>query len=161
MYGWFSLSLLRLQLFSLPLVVIVCSNLGSDHAKFMQLQDFPGNVPCVVETERWRVLGRIRENRVCLNLELKERRTAVKEVNRKRVGKEGAGRVRRQLRPMARAIESSFRGQAEPLLPVLGMLLDTQQTVDEVLAAGRGGTLPFPPGPDAMRVASGRGVGWG
>lgn len=37
---------------------------------------------------------------------------------------------------MARAIESLFGAQAEPLLPVLGVLLDTKQTVDEVLAEG-------------------------
>lgn len=71
-----------------------------------------------------------------MNLELKERRTAVKEGNRKRVGKKASGRARRQMHPMARAIESLFGVQAEPLLPVLGLLLDTKQTVDEVLAEG-------------------------
>ena len=39
----------------------------------------------------------------------------MKEASRKRVGKKGAGRARRQLRPMARAIESLFGAQAEPL----------------------------------------------
>jgi len=37
---------------------------------------------------------------------------------------------------MARAIESLFGAQAEPLLPVLGLLLNTKHTVDEVLAEG-------------------------
>lgn len=58
------------------------------------------------------------------------------EGNRKRAGKKGAGRARRQLRPMARAIESLFGAQAEPLLPVLELLLNTKHTVDEVLAEG-------------------------
>ena len=58
------------------------------------------------------------------------------EGNRKSVGKKGAGRARRQLRPMARAIESLFGAQAEPLLPVLELLLNTKHTVDEVLAEG-------------------------
>jgi putative transposase len=60
----------------------------------------------------------------------------VNEGNRKRVGKKGAGRARRQLRPMARAIESLFGEQAGPLLPVLQLLLNTKHTVDEVLAEG-------------------------
>lgn len=60
----------------------------------------------------------------------------MKEVIRNRPGKKGAGRARKQLRPMARAIESLFGEQAEALTPVLGLLLDTKQTVDEVLAEG-------------------------
>lgn len=60
----------------------------------------------------------------------------MKESNRKALGKKAFGRVRKQLRPMARAIQSLFGAQAEPLLPVLGLLLNTKHTVDEVLAEG-------------------------
>lgn len=46
----------------------------------------------------------------------------MKEVIRKRVGKKGAGQARRQLRRVARVIESLFEAQAEPL-PVLHCML--------------------------------------
>lgn len=60
----------------------------------------------------------------------------MKEGSRKRVGKKAPRRASRQVRPMARAIGQLFGGQAEGLAPVVGLLLDTKQTIDEVLAEG-------------------------
>lgn len=60
----------------------------------------------------------------------------MKEGNRKALGKKAFGPARKQLRPMARAIQSLFEAQAEPLRPVLDLLLNTKYTVDEVLAEG-------------------------
>ena len=60
----------------------------------------------------------------------------MEEGNRKRVGTKGAGRARRQLRPMAQVIGSLFGQEIEPLLPVVDLVVNTKHTVDEVLAEG-------------------------